>query len=311
METITLSSVVKRIGINENTLRAWERRYKAITPMRDENGRRAYSSQEVERIKLLWALVKEGYAIGKIANLPLSKLKKELAATLSPEVNALELPASKSEEYQQSMLKALEKFDLEQLNLILKKARFEISTKDIVMKLIWPLLKKVGQSVTLGNLSITQEHILSALLRDHLGMIHQSMASYDSPSKKRNRCVIITSREGDLHEFGILMASILAHIYQFRTIYLGPNMPEKDLLNACEQINPDLLILGMTSLPADREIVSPQDYVKALHKTLPRKVSIFLGGSGAGIKIGKSERKIIEMKDLIDLDRLLAEDRQN
>lgn len=86
MEHVTVSALVKLLGINDNTLRCWERRYQAVSPKRDAQGSRLYSSADVERVKLLWSLVKEGHGIGRIAVLSNARLKKMLLSTISPAV---------------------------------------------------------------------------------------------------------------------------------------------------------------------------------------------------------------------------------
>ena len=62
--------VSKITGINSHTVRAWENRYNAITPMRDKNKRRLYSNEQIKRLKALKGLVDFGNSISDIAGLP-------------------------------------------------------------------------------------------------------------------------------------------------------------------------------------------------------------------------------------------------
>lgn len=61
--------VSKITGINSHTVRAWENRYGAITPMRDKNKRRLYSNDQINRLKALKGLVDFGNSISDIARL--------------------------------------------------------------------------------------------------------------------------------------------------------------------------------------------------------------------------------------------------
>jgi len=61
--------IARLTGIPVDTLRAWERRYRAVEPARDERGR-LYDDDDLQRLKLLARLVERGHAIGRIANLP-------------------------------------------------------------------------------------------------------------------------------------------------------------------------------------------------------------------------------------------------
>ena len=307
MDNINFKALIRLIGINENTLRAWERRYQAVTPKRNDKGHRMYSTKEVERVKILWALVKEGHNIGRIAELPTSSLKKMLGSSLAPEMSALTAALPKTEKFLNEIIAALEKFNLEKLHLSLQRARFELSSKEIVINLVRPLLVRVGQLILEGKLTITQEHILSALLRDYLGILFQSLTPYDFSSRTQFKTVILTTREGDIHEFGIMLAGILCNLYRLKTYYLGPNMPLEDLIQASTQLKADYIILGLMSLPAKREIISAQEYISELDRKLPRRVSFCLGGSETmNLRKLSSDRELIVFHDLDGLDHFLS-----
>ncbi|AIO71609.1 HTH-type transcriptional repressor CarH [Burkholderia multivorans] len=67
------------------TLRIWERRYGVVAPPKTPSGQRMYSEDDVQRIRLLKALVNQGHAIGTIANLSREELEAlSLADARSP-----------------------------------------------------------------------------------------------------------------------------------------------------------------------------------------------------------------------------------
>ncbi len=304
---MNLSAVVRLTGINENTLRAWERRYEAVVPTRESNGRRSYTPQDVERIKLLWALVHEGHAISRIANLSTKKLQEMMASSLAPQTLETTADETKVNKVLSEMIRALEKFRLEELHHALQRARFTMSIKDIVISLLRPLLQRVGQMTYDGQLNITQEHLLSSLLRDYLGNIHQSLSPYDFSARSQAKTVVLTTREGDLHEFNILMAAILANLYQFRTYYLGPSMPVEDLIDCCQRFKVDFLVMGFTALPAERELITSKEFLRRLDKELPRRVTFCCGGASQMLLTQLAgERKIIGINGLTELDEYFS-----
>src|SRR6188472_3975547 len=67
--------VAVRTGLTPDLLRAWEKRYGAVAPVRSSGGQRLYSDADVERLSLLARAVEGGRAIGQIANLPLDELQ--------------------------------------------------------------------------------------------------------------------------------------------------------------------------------------------------------------------------------------------
>jgi len=71
--------VVRRTGLSADVIRAWERRYDAVTPKRSSTSRRLYSDEDVERLLLLRRATQSGRRIGDVARLPLPALKDLLA----------------------------------------------------------------------------------------------------------------------------------------------------------------------------------------------------------------------------------------
>ena len=59
-------------------------------------------------------------------------------------------------------------------------------------------------------------------------------ASCDPIARARARKIIATTPEGHYHEFGVLIGALLAADRGLDPVYLGPNLPEKDVLAAVE-----------------------------------------------------------------------------
>jgi len=80
-----IRAVAQMTGISLDTLRAWERRYEAVTPRRSDRGR-VYTEADVNRLRHLGALVDRGHAIGTIARLDDAQLRRLVESTeaLSP-----------------------------------------------------------------------------------------------------------------------------------------------------------------------------------------------------------------------------------
>ncbi len=74
-----IRAVSRLTGIAIDTLRAWERRHDAVTPIRDDRGR-MYTDADVARLRLLRGVVAQGHSIGRLAGLTDAELR-HLAAT--------------------------------------------------------------------------------------------------------------------------------------------------------------------------------------------------------------------------------------
>ncbi|HOY22412.1 MAG TPA: MerR family transcriptional regulator [Cellvibrio sp.] len=66
---IPIREISRLTGVNSVTLRAWERRYGLIKPLRTNKGHRLYSCDDVELIKTIQAWLARGLAIGKVSEL--------------------------------------------------------------------------------------------------------------------------------------------------------------------------------------------------------------------------------------------------
>jgi MerR family transcriptional regulator, light-induced transcriptional regulator len=84
-------------GIPVETLRVWERRYQVGGSNQSDRGRRSYSAESIERLRLVKQLVDAGNPAGSVAGLPMSELLAVRAATTGltvPAGDALPLTSS-------------------------------------------------------------------------------------------------------------------------------------------------------------------------------------------------------------------------
>ena len=61
-----IRTVSRRTGVPSVTLRAWERRYRLITPTRTEKGHRLYTEADIERVRQVLALIEQGVGVGQV-----------------------------------------------------------------------------------------------------------------------------------------------------------------------------------------------------------------------------------------------------
>lgn len=84
-KTLMRSGTAARLaGLSPSTLRIWEHRYGVVAPPKTASGQRAYSMDDIERLRLVKRLTVEGYAIGTIANLSMDALVELSSGSHSP-----------------------------------------------------------------------------------------------------------------------------------------------------------------------------------------------------------------------------------
>ena len=69
-----IGRVAALANLTTHTVRAWEKRYGAVQPVRSEGGTRRYTDEHVQRLQRLKAAVEAGHRIGDIASLSLDEL---------------------------------------------------------------------------------------------------------------------------------------------------------------------------------------------------------------------------------------------
>ncbi len=220
-------------GVGVHTIRAWEKRYQAVCPARTQSGRREYNEKDLEKLVLLNQVCTLGHSIGKVANLKIDELQ-ELLDSLG-KVSSHESPEMDSADYNleaslQNMLLALSAYKLEIVDHELNKIKLMTNIREIVIKVLIPLLQKIGGMIARRELSLSQEITFNSLLKFHLGEIIFK-------SRKRNqnlKKVVISTTEGCFDEIPLLMATLLLISKNFDVIYLGTNVPAGALLETIQ-----------------------------------------------------------------------------
>jgi len=79
---VTIGLASRLSGVSIEAIRAWERRYGAVSPQRAGRGRRLYRQADVSRLRLLRRAIERGHSIGAIHGLPDEELRS--AAGVEP-----------------------------------------------------------------------------------------------------------------------------------------------------------------------------------------------------------------------------------
>src|SRR5690554_3164455 len=113
-ELLPIRDVVRLTGVNPVTLRAWERRYGLIQPLRTEGGHRLYSQQDVATIRDIMSWTERGIAVSKVGEL--LERSRSLAADAAQVARASGEQAAAGEdlallEWKNNLLQAVAAFD--------------------------------------------------------------------------------------------------------------------------------------------------------------------------------------------------------
>ncbi len=292
-----IRAVSKLTGISLDTLRAWERRYKAVAPQRDERGR-LYTEADVRRLRLLNAAVEKGHAIGRLA--PLSD--EELQGLISiPATVADGEDAMKSVRHDElalaprSVMAAIERLDYAEAERELSLLAAVLAPRQLVHRVALPLMRQVGEGWHQGKLSVAQEHMASSLLRNLLGALiplHQRT----SPTG----LALFATPSGERHEFGILLSAMLAAGGGLGVIYLGADLPAAEIVGAARKTAPQAVVLGFIGAEGSEQGIIE---IQKVARNLPSQIELWVGGAKEEAlveEIGKTRALLVEDFDLLE-----------
>ncbi len=290
-------------GVATATIRAWEKRYQVLDPSRAENGHRLYSETDIEKLSLLHVLTQAGLPIGKIARQSADHLRELVKEQTSHDPAELFLQRRvqdvDSGKLRSAILLALSMYKLDIITHELDKAKKLLGPRDFVFEMILPLFREIGTRVIEGKLSIAQEHTLSAIVQFHMG---QMVAQHYSRLSFRPGLVLLAAPEGELHEIGLIAAGLLCVQHRLPFIYLGKDLPADALAETANQLQPSLVLLGVTKgheLTAQLELT---DYLKRLKNQLKVSPALVVGGNVRSYRL--PELTALDVKYLPTLELL-------
>lgn len=296
----SLQAVAMAVGVEPNTLRAWESRYKVVEPQRSSAGHRRYTQEAVDRLQKVAGLVRKGHAISEVARLrddELSRLAVSQAASGSTAAVSRAVQVRLD-----ALLDAVQRYDLTAAASAVKWLRTATGARKFVLDVAVPLFHKVGELVASSSLDVSQEHALSAILRDQLGDLLQTMQALATPTAAGRKFVFATP-EDDFHEFGIMLGAVLAAAHGLDVLYAGANLPVSALVRVVDSCSPYLIVLGNAPVPPSERQVSFEEYLEALDARIPYTVNIFVGGQGdRPLRTCASGRSVRYLNSLQELD---------
>jgi DNA-binding transcriptional MerR regulator/methylmalonyl-CoA mutase cobalamin-binding subunit len=264
-----IGEVARRTGLSPHVLRAWERRYGAVEPSRREGGGRLYSPADILRFRLLRRLTEAGHPIGQVASLATEALVGLLPAdeaVVRPEDGPAGTPAG-DQRYMARALAALEGMNGEALRAVLMQAAVALSSREFFAQVVLPLLHRTGDLWAEGRICPAHEHLLSAQLLRVLGWVASAI-----PVPARAPDVVVATPSGQRHEFGALLAAIVAAEEGWRVSYLGTDLPSRDVLTAVGALRARSVLLSVAT--------EGEDATDAL-----RQVAEIRAGVGADVRV--------------------------
>ncbi len=266
-------------SIKAHTIRIWEQRYNLLQPKRTDTNIRYYEDDDLRKILNINLLYSNGFKISKIAKLSENEILSESQKLITEKSQV-------NDEMVDLLLMSIIELDENKTYGMLLYAFEEKSIEELYTDIIIPLLHKIGELWQLNTISIGHEHFFSNLLR----AFFLAKTSELKIEKKVNKKVMMFLRPGEEHELSLLLYNFIFKREGWQVIYLGSNVPYKDLKLTYDQMNPDLILTSfiartskgdfqkiltkvLDNVPKEKMILS--GYTSVMYKDLiPKEVSI-------------------------------------
>jgi DNA-binding transcriptional MerR regulator len=295
-----IRELVRRTGVHASTLRAWENRHGLLRPVRTPSGHRLYGLDDVRRVHRLQELLAQGLNLSEIVPL----LDVELAPAEIPDAtmpaageSAALNPAWRG--YLREILRALEDFSTERLDALYNEACSLYPIDLVTGNLLLPALEQLGARWEKRPSGIAEEHFFTAWLRNKLGARMHHVAGIS-----RGRPLILACLPDEKHEIGLLVFALGALQRGYRVIYLGANMPLRQIMYVATQTRSAGIILAGRDVPDAAVVLADIEW---LVKATPTPV--FLGSHFAdrfGEALNRMGAMVLGGDIAMGLDRLDA-----
>jgi DNA-binding transcriptional MerR regulator/methylmalonyl-CoA mutase cobalamin-binding subunit len=257
-------------GVRVELIRAWERRYGVLNPERTPAGYRVYTDRDVALLKRLKKLTDEGVAISEAA-----KLLPQLLAELDAEPIPPAVGRGHGENlvaWREAALSAARVYDQARVSAVVDEVLSALPPLRAFDEVLAPLQREVGERWHAGRLTVSQEHLVTQVVRARLvSLLHAA------PTGGARHAVLACFPDEE-HELGLLGVALRLRHSGTRVTLLGQRMPAVDLGLAVAELRPDFVGLSVVN---DRGAKAFQDTLSQVVEALPRGVPLWVGGPAA------------------------------
>lgn len=234
----TIKELESLSGIKAHTIRIWEQRYRFLKPSRTQTNIRMYNNEELKVLLTVALLNKYGYKISRIDEMP----PEQRAST------ALELPQphAYNENMVNGMIGCMIDLDSTGFEELLNNYLARFSMEELISGIIFPFLERVGILWQTSRIMPVQEHIVSNIIRQKLV---SAIDRQPFTTGTTGPLYLLFLPEDEHHELGLLYVYYMLRKGGNRVIYLGANVPLKDMEYIIGLKNPDMLYVHLTSFP--------------------------------------------------------------
>jgi DNA-binding transcriptional MerR regulator len=256
---LRIGELSRRSGVSPELLRAWERRYGLLDPIRSPGGLRLYSLADLERVRVMQQHLADGLAAAEAA----------AAAVQAPgEGTKAGTARGSSVAAVDELAAALEGFDEPRAHAIFDRLLAEVTLDVFLSEIVMPYLRDLGARWERGDVTVAQEHFASNIVRGRLLGIARGWGRGIGPH------ALLACVPGEQHELGLIAFGLALRTHGWRIEYLGADTPLDTIRSVADSLDVDLVVVSSVTPERIGELVAELRQI-----SLGRRLAV--GGAGA------------------------------
>jgi DNA-binding transcriptional MerR regulator len=262
----SIKTVCAETGLLPVTLRAWEARYRIVTPLRSKSNYRLYTERDSALLRWVKQRVDAGTPIRLVAA-EASRLRrsgKQPEAAASPVAVISSPQAGNPTKFADRLYDALTAHDESAAERWLTDALARFGLEALCLDVMTPCLWRIGDAWERGAIRIATEHFASTYLRGRLLAFLQS-----APAARRGALILIGCAPQELHDIGSLMLALLLRTRRNRVEFLGQDLNLEDLRAYLREVHPALVCLSAGAETPARRLIGFESSLRVMkHRPL-------------------------------------------
>ncbi|MFF7705882.1 MerR family transcriptional regulator [Pseudomonas sp. NPDC007930] len=228
-----IREVARVTGVNPVTLRAWERRYGLVRPVRTESGHRLYSQQNIDEIRAILGWLDRGVAVSKVGAV-LARTAQHSAQDEALDDDHLG--------WRRQLRQVVARFDDAALESVYGQVfstyPLAVAFQNILLP-VWQQLHQARERLERASEWLMLDQFLRSRVLQRLQRLRGEGA-----------CVLVVALPEQCLELELLVAALLlgGHDRQVRVLAIG--QPLHELAMVCEVVQPQALVLFGNGPPA-------------------------------------------------------------
>lgn len=228
---VRIGELSRRVGVSEHLLRAWERRYGLLDPVRSAGGYRLYSPADERRIRQMQQLLDSGLSAAEAAraarNTPV-EARDTFTAEAAPAI----------EQRRERLRAAFIAMDEPMTQRLIDSLFLDVTVETALREVVLPCLRDIGIGWERGEITVAQEHLASQIIRGRLLALARGWGRGDGPR------ALLACPPGEQHDLALLAFGVVLSRRGWAVYYLGTDTPIGSVIDSIATARPDVVVLA-------------------------------------------------------------------